>query len=87
VLCPPGDESWAAFTSTRRNETTSCRNRLSALLVAHRWMSVDGVQSRELAIDDQVLRRLDAADQPALKRYAQRILPATTLDEVFALPS
>jgi hypothetical protein len=35
-------------------------------------------------VDEQALRRLDAADELALERYAQRILTATTLDEAFA---
>jgi hypothetical protein len=32
---------------------------------------------------DQHVRRLDTADEGALKRYAQRILTAASLDEVF----
>jgi hypothetical protein len=38
-------------------------------------------------VDEQALRRLDAADEHALTRYAQRILTATALDEVFAVES
>ncbi len=49
-----------------------------------RELLVEQLKAKFGKIDEQVMRRLDAADEPARKRYAQRILTATTLDEVFA---
>jgi hypothetical protein len=36
------------------------------------------------SVDEQVIQQLNAADESALRRYAQRILSAATLTEVFA---
>jgi flagellar biosynthesis/type III secretory pathway protein FliH len=36
------------------------------------------------SIDEQVIQQLNAADESALMRYAQRILSAATLTEVFS---
>jgi predicted transposase YdaD len=49
-----------------------------------RTLLVEQLQTKFGSLDVQVLRRLDAADELALKRYAQRVLTAATLDEVFA---
>ena len=35
-------------------------------------------------VDEHLVQRLDAADEPALERYATRIISAATLTEVFA---
>lgn len=48
-----------------------------------RTLLVELLQTKFGSLDVQVLRRLDAADERALKRYAQRVLTAATLDEVF----
>ncbi|HEY6561398.1 MAG TPA: hypothetical protein VI072_29195, partial [Polyangiaceae bacterium] len=36
------------------------------------------------SVDEQLIQRLDAADESELKRYAQRILTAATVIEVFS---
>jgi flagellar biosynthesis/type III secretory pathway protein FliH len=48
-----------------------------------RVLLVELLQTKFGSVNEQVLRRVDAADEFSLKRYAQRILTAATLDEVF----
>jgi len=48
-----------------------------------RALLIELLQTKFGSVDERWLRQLDAADPVALKRYAQRILTAATLDEVF----
>jgi predicted transposase YdaD len=49
-----------------------------------RALLVELLRTKFGSVDEQVIQRLDAADESDLKRYAQRILSAATLSEVFA---
>ena len=48
-----------------------------------RALLVELLRTKFGSVDERVLRKVDAADESSLKRYAQRILTAATLDEVF----
>jgi flagellar biosynthesis/type III secretory pathway protein FliH len=49
-----------------------------------RALFVELLRTKFGSIDEQVIQQLNAADESALRRYAQRILSAATLMEVFA---
>ena len=47
-----------------------------------RVLLLEQLRTKFGSVDEHVVQRLDAADEPALKRYALRILSAATLSEV-----
>ena len=49
-----------------------------------RVLLLDLLRTKFGSIDEQVVQQLNAADESALRRYAQRILSAATLTEVFS---
>jgi hypothetical protein len=49
-----------------------------------RALLLDQLQTKFGSTEEPVRRLIDAADEQTLKRYAQRILTAVTLDDVFA---
>ncbi|HEY6557001.1 MAG TPA: hypothetical protein VI072_06995, partial [Polyangiaceae bacterium] len=53
-------------------------------LQSQRALLMELLRTKFGSVDEAVIQRLDAADEPALKRYAQRILSAATIGEVFA---
>ena len=63
------------------------QGREEGLEQGQRALLIELLETKFGKLDEQVLRRLEAADALARKRYAQRILTATTLDEVFAAES
>jgi flagellar biosynthesis/type III secretory pathway protein FliH len=49
-----------------------------------RALLIELLETKFGKLDEQARRQVDSADVLARKRYAQRALTATTLDEVFA---
>jgi hypothetical protein len=49
-----------------------------------RALLIELLRTKFGSVDERAVQLLDAADELALKRYAQRILSAATLTEVFA---
>jgi predicted transposase YdaD len=49
-----------------------------------RALLVELLRTKFGSVDKQVLEQLEAADEPTLKRYAQRVLTSTTLEQVFS---
>jgi hypothetical protein len=45
---------------------------------------IELLQTKFGSVDEQVIQRLDAAEESELKRFAQRILTAGTVSEVFS---
>ncbi|HMJ16543.1 MAG TPA: hypothetical protein VK524_34250 [Polyangiaceae bacterium] len=60
------------------------QGRQQGLHEGQRALLVELLRTKFGSVDEQLIRRLDTADESELKRYAQRILTAATVIEVFS---